>query len=115
MGTTDDVREKAQALLAARLNVVDALKSADDEEETAREALRAAERTKARAWQEAIGTGWTARELKSMGFKEPGIKAPGRPRRERQDSTPAEVAGTAPVVPPRAPAAPQAESSVTSA
>ncbi|MEU1121854.1 MULTISPECIES: hypothetical protein [unclassified Streptomyces] len=80
---TQDPRTIAQELLSKRLDAVDVHAANMRKEQEAREALAAAARETARSWAELIAL-WSTDELRRMGFKEPAVKAPGRPRRRTQ-------------------------------
>ncbi|MGW2725084.1 hypothetical protein [Streptomyces sp. NPDC001492] len=111
----DDTLKAAEQLMRDRLSAVEAHKKNVDAEQAAREALAERERESARTWAAMLAAGWTAAELKRLGFKEPSTKASGRPRTsraraERNNSTPTETvavpaqATAAPATPPMQPA-----------
>lgn len=80
--------DKAQELLGGRVAVVGELEKASAQVDELRERLDVAERDVAQAWSAATSAGWTPRELRSLGFKEPRAKrAPKRARTSRDGAT----------------------------
>ncbi len=73
------VKERAQELLAARLEVVTGLESAHSRLAVAQEGVRSAEGAVAVAWKSAVDAGWTATELRKLGFVAPPARRGGRP------------------------------------
>lgn len=87
--TPDSAADAARRLLEAQLNdrveavreLVSAANDADDAERMAQEARE----RHARAWENAIRSGWNEKELKQTGAKQPGGPAPKR-RARRSNS-----------------------------
>lgn len=78
--------EKAQELLGGRIVAVEELEKSSARVGELRERLDAAERDVAQAWNAATSAGWSPRELRTMGFKEPRAKrAPKRARSASRD------------------------------
>lgn len=73
-------RSVAEALMQERLDLVDAHAANVATEKSVRDQLADLERVTARSWADLLAAGWTPDELKRMNFKEPKVKAPGRPR-----------------------------------
>ncbi|MFF7176855.1 hypothetical protein [Streptomyces pseudovenezuelae] len=82
----EEALKAAQSLMNDRLTAVEEHKRSVDAEQEAREALAEAERDSARTWAALLAAGWTPAELKKIGFAEPRVKAPGRPRTARSRS-----------------------------
>lgn len=72
------VKERAQELLAARREVVTGLESAHSRLAEAQEGVRSAEGAVAGAWKSAVDAGWTAAELRKLGFLAPPARWGGR-------------------------------------
>lgn len=100
--TPEEAIERARRLQEDRLSAVQAVAEArqsvtDVREETARELaelqariadrVSAAERDDVRAWNAALSAGWSADELRKIGFSEPDKKARTRRRSTRKTST----------------------------
>ncbi|MFI8634287.1 hypothetical protein ACIGEP_17020 [Microbacterium sp. NPDC077663] len=100
--TTEEAIERARRLQEDRLTAVQTVAEArqavtDVREETARELaelqariadrVSAAERDDVRAWNAALSAGWSADELRKIGFSEPDKKARTRRRSTRKTST----------------------------
>jgi len=100
--TPEEAIERARRLQEDRLSAVQAVAEArqsvtDVREETARELaelqariadrVSAAERDDVRAWNAALSAGWSADELRKIGFAEPDKKARTRRRSTRKPST----------------------------
>lgn len=100
--TPEEAIERARRLQEDRLTAVQAVAEArqavtDVREETARELaelqaliadrVSAAERNDVRAWNAALSAGWSADELRKIGFAEPDKKARARRRSTRKTST----------------------------
>lgn len=83
---TQALEQRARALLDDRITAVRALAKARKSMFDKRDALAAAEREDAAAYQAAVRAGWTDDELKKVGFDAPTRKAPGRARRTRSTS-----------------------------
>lgn len=80
--------DKAQELLGGRIAVVGELEQAVAHLDGVRAQIDDAERGVVEAWKAATGAGWTPRELRTLGFKEPREKrAPKRARAERNVTT----------------------------
>lgn len=80
--------DKAQELLGGRIAVVGELEQAVAHLDDVRAQIDDAERGVFEAWKVATGAGWTPRELRTLGFKEPREKrAPKRARTERPAAT----------------------------
>ncbi|MDP9394138.1 MAG: hypothetical protein M3Q27_07725 [Actinomycetota bacterium] len=82
--TPDAAADAAQRLLNDRVDAVRALAKARQQRNDARAHLDEAERADAAAYAAAQRAGWSAEELRKVGFEEPDRKAPGRPRRARR-------------------------------
>ena len=78
--SVESARTMAEALMHDRLQLVERHTRNVLDEGKARDALKDAERVSARSWADLLAAGWTPEELKKMKFKEPEVKAPGRPR-----------------------------------
>lgn len=100
--TPEEAIERARRLQEDRLTAVQTVAEArqavtDVREETARELaelqariadrVSAAERDDVRAWNAALSAGWSADELRKIGFAEPDKKARTRRRSTRKTST----------------------------
>lgn len=81
------IKEKAEQLLAARLRVVDDLETSTGGLVAAQQHVRAAEAARAAAWTAAVSAGWTAQELRKLGFTAPTNRRGGRPKTARKTST----------------------------
>ncbi|WP_138908033.1 hypothetical protein [Streptomyces chryseus] len=77
----DETLNAAQKLLADRLAVIETHKRNTLAEDEARTALVERERETAQSWAAALAAGWSAAEMRQIGFKEPAVRAPGRPRK----------------------------------
>ncbi|RYG75835.1 hypothetical protein EU513_15180 [Yimella sp. RIT 621] len=77
-----EITTKAQELLAGRVASVEELERRRNEVGRLREALQAAERGEAEAWSAATSAGWSAAELKRLGFSQPPTRRGGRPARK---------------------------------
>ncbi|MEU5959266.1 hypothetical protein [Streptomyces sp. NPDC047525] len=75
----DNARSVAQELLNGRLDAVDRHAANLQREQERRDALTAAQKETAQSWAD-LRALWSVDELRRMGFKEPAVKAPGRPR-----------------------------------
>lgn len=111
--TPGEAIERARRLQEERLTAVQAVAETrqavtDVREETARELanlqariadrVSAAERDDVRAWNAALSAGWSADELRKIGFSEPDKKVRARRRSTRKTST-----STTPAAAPEAP------------
>ena len=74
-----DLGLRHQELLAARLEVVTGLDTARSRLAEAQEGVRSAEGAVAVAWKSAVDAGWTATELRKLGFVAPPARRGGRP------------------------------------
>ncbi|MFE6808608.1 hypothetical protein ACFVEN_44195 [Streptomyces sp. NPDC057681] len=90
----DETLSAAQALMNERLDAVKAHKANVDAEDEARAALVERERESARTWAALLAAGWTVDELKRLDFKQPAVKAPGRPRGRARTKPEAPVTST---------------------
>jgi len=72
------VKERAQELLAARLEVVTDLESAHSKLTQAQQDVRSAEGAVSVTWKAAVDAGWTAAELRRLGFVAPPARRGGR-------------------------------------
>ncbi len=79
-------RERAERLLAARLDVVGALEHANEALAEVRQGTRDAESAVAAAWNAATDAGWTPTELRKLGFTAPATRRGGRPKATRRPS-----------------------------
>ena len=78
-----DVRTKAREMLAHRLEVIDNLTGATQRENQLRQQLSEAQAATAGAWTKAAESGWSARELRQLGFTQPPTRRGGRPKGAR--------------------------------
>ena len=78
-----EITNKAQELLAGRITSVEELERRRNEVIRLRKALQEAERSEAESWSAATAAGWSAGELKRLGFKQPLSRRGGRPRAAR--------------------------------
>ncbi len=78
-----DIADRAQQLLAGRVDAVRKLNERQQAATAAREAAEATEREAAGAWTEATQAGWSAGELKKLGLVQPGVRRGGRPKGSR--------------------------------
>jgi len=85
---TEDLERRARALLDDRIEAVRTLATARQAALDKREEADEAERADSTAYQAALRAGWTADELKKVGFEKSARKAPGRPRRARSTAQP---------------------------
>lgn len=82
-----DITDRAQELLAGR---IDAIRVLNERQNTAAEARRgadAAEREAENAWTAATQAGWTSSELRKIGLIQPTTRKGGRPRGTRNSRT----------------------------
>ncbi|MDJ0344243.1 hypothetical protein QMK19_28970 [Streptomyces sp. H10-C2] len=79
----EDVLAAAQNLLSERLEVIKVLTADTRAERHAQVALLDLAKATAQTYAEALRIGWSPEELKRLGFNEPTVKLPGRPRRVR--------------------------------
>lgn len=92
--TPDSAADAARRLLEAQVNerveaVREVVTAANDAEDAERMAQEARERH-ARAWDAALRAGWSEKDLKQTGAKQPGAAAP--KRRARRSSTATAIA-----------------------
>lgn len=83
-------RERAERLLAARLDVVGTLEQANAALAEARQRTREAESAVATAWNAAKDAGWTPAELRKLGFAAVPSRRGGRPKATRRPAGGAE-------------------------
>jgi len=81
--TAQAAMDKARKLLDARVDAVRPLAEAYANLTSVRAAVTDAEQAAALAYRDAEKAGWTADELKAVGFDAPSRRAPGRPRAPR--------------------------------
>lgn len=79
-----DITDRAQQLLAGRVDAVHKLNERQQAAAQAREAAEAAEREAAGAWTEATQAGWTSTELRKLGLSQPSNRKGGRPKGSRK-------------------------------
>lgn len=79
-----EITDKAQELLAGRIDSVRILEDRAAQVRDARIALTTAERAEAEAWSSATSAGWTPAELKRLGFSQPRSRRGGRPVQKGQ-------------------------------
>lgn len=79
--------DNARALLDARMDTIRALAATRQKCADKRAELAVADREDAAAFAAAVRAGWSAEELKKVGFDDPGRRLPGRPPRARPSST----------------------------
>ncbi|XAS78307.1 hypothetical protein V3G39_17915 (plasmid) [Dermatophilaceae bacterium Sec6.4] len=78
-----DITDRAQQLLAGRIDAIQKLSERQAAAIGARESADAAERDAASAWTEATQAGWTAAELRKLSLTQPGARRGGRPKGSR--------------------------------
>lgn len=78
---SQDLLSRAQSLLNQRLALVEEHKRNVDAEQDARNALSEAEKRSAYSWNAMLTAGWSVGELRQLGFREPSVRPPGRPRK----------------------------------
>ena len=95
----DAVEASARQLLDGRIEAVRELARARDAVRRVEEQLAEAQRADGRAYAAAMRAGWSADELKDLGFGSPQRQAPGRPPGRRRGTRPSPGRGVAPSVP----------------
>lgn len=90
---TDNIETKARQLLDGRIDSVNALAQALAHRDKLRREIDSAEREVSSAWTQATQTGWTAGELRTLGFSAPAKGSTNRssartPRRAPKDAAP---------------------------
>lgn len=78
-----EITDKAQELLAGRIDAVRKLSERQHAATQARESADAAERDAASAWSDATQAGWTSAELRKLGLAQPNSRRGGRPKGNR--------------------------------
>lgn len=78
-----EITDRAQELLAGRIDAIRKLNERQHAAAVAREAADAADREAAGAWSEATHAGWTAVELRKLGLSQPANRRGGRPKGSR--------------------------------
>ncbi|NYJ76549.1 hypothetical protein [Allobranchiibius huperziae] len=78
-----EITDRAQELLAGRIDAVRKLSERQRAATQARESADAAERDAATAWTEATQAGWTSAELRKLGLAQPTNRRGGRPKNTR--------------------------------
>lgn len=78
-----EITDKAQELLAGRVDAIRLLSERQSAAEAAREAADSADREAAAAWSDATQAGWTSSELRKLGLRQPPSRRGGRPRGSR--------------------------------
>lgn len=78
-----ELKEKAQQLLAGRLDALDGIENAAARVNAARAELKAAESAVSDAWTVATDAGWTPAELRRLGIVQPATRRGGRPKARR--------------------------------
>lgn len=78
-----ELKEKAQQLLAGRLDALDGIETAASRLARARADLKAAESAVSDAWAAATDAGWTPVELRRLGIAQPATRRGGRPKGRR--------------------------------
>lgn len=84
-----ELKEKAQQLLAGRLDALDGIENATARLNTARAELKAAESAVSDSWTVATDAGWTPVELRRLGIAQPASRRGGRPK-ARKAASPAD-------------------------
>lgn len=79
----ENVTNKARELLANRLEVVDALSTANVHLDQLKVQLSDAELAASTAWSAAVRAGWATSELRQLGFAQPLTRRGGRPKGSR--------------------------------
>lgn len=75
-----EITDRAQGLLAERIDAVRKLSERQHAASQAREAADVAERDAAAAWSDATQAGWTSTELRKLGLSQLTSRRGGRPR-----------------------------------
>lgn len=83
-----DITDKAQQLLAGRIEAVRQLSERQQTATQAHESADAADRDAAAAWSDATQAGWTSTELRKLGLTQPTSRRGGRPKRGRVTKRP---------------------------
>ena len=78
-----DITDRAQELLAGRINAIRKLSECQRSASHVREAADTADRETAAAWSAAIQAGWTSTELRKLGLAQPTNRRGGRPKGSR--------------------------------
>lgn len=85
-----ELKEKAQQLLAGRLDALDGIENAASRLANARAELKAAESAVNDAWATATDAGWTPVELRRLGIAQPATRRGGRPKGRRTVTPPSD-------------------------
>ena len=93
-----EITDRAQELLAGRIDSIRVLSERQAAAKDAREAADRAERDAAAVWSDATHAGWSAGELRKLGLSQPASRKGGRPRgsgsRRASDDSPSEMGVT---------------------
>lgn len=81
-----DITNRAEQLLAARVDSVRNLEQQRDATAEIKSQIAAAERAEAEAWSAAITAGWSPVELRKLGFTQPLTRRGGRPKSRTRSS-----------------------------
>ncbi|NYJ76495.1 hypothetical protein [Allobranchiibius huperziae] len=91
-----EITDRAQELLAGRIDAVRKLSERQRTATQAREAADAADRDAAAAWSDATQAGWTSTELRKLGLAQPTNRRGGRPKGSRTTRRPEAPSGSTP-------------------
>lgn len=83
-----EITDRAQELLAGRIDAVRKLSERQHAASQARESADVAERDAAAAWSDATQAGWTSTELRKLGLSQPTSRRGGRPKSNRAAKRP---------------------------
>ena len=83
VGRMSEITDRAQQLLAGRIDAIRKLSDRQREATQAREVADSADRKVAAAWSEATQAGWSATELRKLGLTQPVSRRGGRPKGSR--------------------------------
>ena len=87
-----EITDRAQELLAGRIDAVRKLSERQRAATQARESADTAERDAAAAWSDATQAGWTSTELRKLGLAQPSTRRGGRPKSTRTIKRPEQAA-----------------------
>lgn len=79
-GRMTEITDRAQKLLAGRVDAIRKLSERQHAATRAREAADGANRDVASAWSDATQAGWTPTELRKLGLNQPASRRGGRPK-----------------------------------
>lgn len=82
-GAMTEITDRAQQLLAGRIDAIRKLNESQNTAAQARDAADAADRDVTSAWTEATQAGWTTTELRKLGLTQPANRRGGRPKGSR--------------------------------